>query len=88
MNPLPFPTAYRAWPDDYKPPWMKISGMENYHDLMVWTWQGSACALTALKCGRSNSGESHGSFCHNKTIGEKSRSRWQSALFSDTTDVV
>jgi|GEM_PF-2044331 len=56
-NPLPFPAADRAYPDDYKPLWMKISGMENYHDLMVWTWQGSAYALAALQCGRIDTAE-------------------------------
>jgi len=54
---LPFPAADREYPDDYKPLWMKISGMKNYHDLMVWTWQGSAYALAALQCGRTDTAE-------------------------------
>lgn len=56
-NPLPFPAAEKEYPESYKPLWMKVSGMKNYHDLMVWTWQGSAYALAALQCGRVDAAE-------------------------------
>jgi len=52
-HPLPFPATGQEYPDSYIPIWLKLAGMEHYHDRMFWPWQGAALAVAAARTGRT-----------------------------------